>query len=479
MSVVRRLPMLLLPLAVIAGCSGSGGHSPAATGARPASQRAGGSGWTAQLDAVESPQPTLHGFAFHTLGPQGAFRVAAVDATAGHLLWSADASPSLTAPGVAQSLLVVNGGKTVVWLSPGNSAQNGDVSITAADAMTGRFEWSYGAGSYLTSSPPSACHGGTQICAVGMAEGASEVSVVALDARDGHVVSSQDMPNVTTARELGPSPDPGTIGLLDTVGSLAAVDYDGRMLWTKADADVFGGLRVSPNDGWDIGSSGGHFIGNLGYEGAADQGPQSTTFTTAHEPGVTAAFDITTGKTLWVRPDTAVDCGSLTFNAAHPVLCTGSYTLDLTNASQSKVLSSDITLEGIDPSTGKSRWTWHAGNLPGLVVPSGDIVQDDDTHFTVRTGATLTTIDLDHGPARTANHTAGWCESSRNVQTSLTIFKTEDPDGTYRGWAISPCSADGKALASPATTPSFAGGKADGMFAWTDNAGTVRAVRSR
>jgi outer membrane protein assembly factor BamB len=491
MSVIRTAATAIPLVIAMASCAGGGDQPPGAVHSSDAAPTVAAptvasparltSAWTAAVGAVESPQPTRHGFALHVLSDRGTFEVVSVDAASGRILWRTDASPSTIAPGVNQSVAVVNGGRTVVWLSPGASGRAADTSIVAADAESGRLAWTYGGGGYVTGSPPTACHGGAQVCTIGAIEGAGTVSFMALDAATGKVVAQQPLSGGTAPRALDGRPAGSaaadTAGLLDTNGTLTGIDYDGRVLWSRLNSAVFGGERVSPNNGWDIQLRDGRWIGSLGYEERLDRSTSANSYQFTREPAVTAAFDVATGQTAWVRPHTYVACGSISFDVRHPVLCSGSGSIDLSDPTRPRGIIADITLEGVDPSTGRPRWTWHAGNQPGLVVPSQDVIRIDDTHYAVRQGQTSTTLDLDRGPSSVPTGKVGWCPSTRYVRTSIPPADN-NIDGRYSAWGIHPCSVEGRTVDIPATTPDFAGGTVGGVFAWTDETGTVHAVKT-
>lgn len=106
---------------------------------------------------------------------------------------------------------------------------------------------------------------------------------------------------------------------------------------------------MSPDYGDSIQLADGRYIGSIGRVGGAS----AHTTRKVEDWVATAAFDAATGRTLWTRPRSSVDCGQLRFDIAHPVLCTQTGRVE--GSDDDAVSGLDVTLEGIDPATGKAR----------------------------------------------------------------------------------------------------------------------------
>ncbi|MCM3885283.1 PQQ-binding-like beta-propeller repeat protein [Frankia sp. R82] len=426
--------------------------------------------WSSTLRAIGTPQAAGRSAVFDVLTDQGTFELVSLDPKNGRVRWSAPASPSDIAPGVVINPLVIDGGRTVVWLEPSGDLSSGHVSVVAADTTTGQRRWQLGP-SWTVTMYPRAC-GNDVVCVSAVIAG--NAYRVAVDTRTGNIRSQT--PFDTDAREIGED-------LLQVGNQLTAITRDGRQAWSRTSSSVFGGLDVAPDYGWAVYLDDDRYVASLGYT------PSPETLQAARQAmpydvdlsksGATAAFSAATGRTLWVRSDATVFCGSLQFDPEHPVRCVLKGTAH-SDGDHLTASDADVTLEGFDPASGTTTWSWHAGNLPGLVTgspsgaPSSDVLRADDTTYLVRSGGITTVLDLDHGPADRSPPDVNWCSSDNSVTVSFTI-DTRDDLHTYAASTWYPCTVAG-AAGAPVNTPSFAGARIGGDYVWQDRDGQVRGA---
>jgi PQQ-like domain len=460
---VRLAAALLAATALAVACTSGPGSESALPGGSgtPARDPRLPPAWTSTVDAVETPHAATGGFVLQALNAEKRFEMVSVDAADGRVRWRAPASPSRTDHGVGLHSTTVQDGRTVLWLAPGRVYRDGDVSLVAADTATGARRWSYGGGRLRLRSAPELCRDDRAVCLLANLAGAASPRSVVLDAASGRVLSDQPSPFTGGIRSI-------STDLYDAGEELAVVDDQGRLVWHRPATAIFGGVPVSPDYGWDLRRAGGRYVGSLGRVKESKK---------IDEIAATAGFDAATGRTLWTRPAASINCGQLQFDVAHPVVC------DRTGTAQgddgTKVSALDVTLEGIDPATGKARWKQHVGAVKSLYGDGTDLVRTGATTYTLRTADGLVTLDLDSGVRPGAADQEGWCVSNESATPAENVVGVNvgDPaDYDVERWA--PCRIDAAAPDRPIRTAEFAGATVAGVFAYTAGDGTLRAVRT-
>lgn len=463
-SVVASIRLIVgMAAALAASCTSSsapdGAATPSGDGLLPVA-------WTSTLIPVEPPKRAVGGFVFHAVSPQRRFEAVSVAAADGRVRWRAPASPSRVDHGVGLNLNTLGGGRIVLWMRPGRVYQTGDVSLVAADAVTGQLRWSYGSGRLRVRSAPRVCRHGAAVCLIAYRAGWEYPRAVVLDAVSGRIVSDRDAPFRGDVRRLATD-------LYAAGDQLAGVDDQGGLRWFRTAVKTFGGQKVTSDYGWHIHHGDGRYVGSLGRvrsDGAA-------TIDLAAIAG-TAGFDAATGRTLWTRPRAHVFCGLLDFDLDHPVLC--SYT-GTANADATAFSDLAVTVSGIDPATGSDRWRASLGAVQGLVKGGGDVIRTADTSYTVRTAEGLTRLDLDRGPQPGTALDTGWCTADADVSPAQNVSGVNRGDPTtYSAERWYPCRiGDGgtTALDRPAAPADFLH-STDGVLAYTTQDGALRAVRT-
>lgn len=413
----------------------------------------------------------------------GSLETVALDARDGSTAWTAAATPSDVTAGVPAELAVR--GDLVFYLAPGTGPL-GAARVVARNAASGRIVWRGPLGAFFTW--PEICPDETAaVCVNGLTAGGAW-GQLRYAATDGRLLAAVRIgsPNYP-GRELGP-------GLFDAGArspeTLLAVTA-GRVAWQRRLADVFTLPRASSDGGWDFDRSagGGVFVGSVGVTPVIKNGKGSVDLKVA----MTAGFRIRDGGVVWRSPGTYL-CGQ-------PLPCPGraqsGYTSPSAVASGPSVgirmlargtvsfstgggipkVSHDAsaTLQGFDPATGRTIWSFAAGRDVQLMSDEGvpPLLGKDVIALRSPSGR-IVGLDLARGKTSTVlAHRAAWCETTIRYRLSHAQYYA-GKSGVYVGQsALHPCTADGRHAAIPARPPSFVGAIGShtaGMTAWSDAA---------
>jgi hypothetical protein len=455
--------------AVLSVVACSSGKAPPPTPSQPPAQGEEGpalsEAWTTDLKAMHLPLGTGSGFAFYRFTPDRAFEIVNLDAETGEVRWSEEASPSAIVGGEGLVPAVTPDRKRVIWMRSAKGFSRGLVTLVAAEEETGEVAWEFGAGKLEVQSTPSVCRDGKAFCVVGRRAPGERVTLMTLDIKTGKLVSDRAVSAAENFREVSE-------GLRDDGRRFLAVNGAGKQLWTRSFKEVFDGADVAPDFGWDIQLQDGRYVGSLGYRDNSGREPNSVDL---RRTGDTAAFDARTGRTLWVKHGATVQCGSLQFLIDHPMRCTYKGSLVAKNGAQD-YKGLEVTVEGFDPKTGKSTWTWKAGNVPALYEGGAGVTRIGPAQYAVKAGKGTTILDADEGPVGKASGRAlaGWCDGSNTAvpreNRQIASFGGDQGYNTF-GWY--PCSTIGDDLEQPPSTPSFAVTTVKGVSVWTDQDGEV------
>ena len=294
-------------------------------------------------------------------------------------------------------------------------------------------------------------------------------------------------------REVGPGLyDPGgrkPERLVATRGS--------RVAWRRPLAAIFPLPGASTDWGWNFDrvSRAGLFVGSPGW---APTRLSRTRATLDLARSMTAGFRIRDGAVVWrsrgnylctylpcpggVEGGTSSVAGARAGGPSVGVRlrATGTLSGDL-RGNSFPVPSRDARarLEGFDPGTGRTRWTFDAGHDPGLLtqvrlppqVAAGTIVVRDRGRFAA--------LDLASGRRRRLARSApGWCRKfSRYKEHAAYQPSSGPPITSYLGqYALFACRADGRRLPVPKRAPAFvgdAGAHVGGLVAWSDLDGVI------
>jgi outer membrane protein assembly factor BamB len=438
---------------------------------------------TDQILPAGTIRPVAGGFTFFGRTKAGTYELTTVNARTGKVRWRHPASESLPL-GQERGPVVV--GRTAVFTQMVNESRFTQ-QVVAVDVATGRVRWIHGRGGLSLFWAPEAC-------------GATTVCVSLHDTTTPPHTSTQRVRilDVGTGRQLSQSPPLDAVklapGLYDSVDhrQLVRTTTDGRQLWRRPIEAIFGDVNplevnvipttragrkwqtIGLNDNWDIQLGDGRYVGEIGGRGKLSVAKRLRYLDYA----AVGAFDAATGRRLWAARGATVFCGHLEFTLDHPVRCRKTGQVDLSPGAPDKWRLNDVnvTVEGFDPATGRTRWSWQAGSVRGLAIDYGDdhsVIRLDDTTYLVKAPAGTVLLDLDSGPRQVGGPLpTGWCFGETAATPKQTGYSYYWEGPLTR---LSPCDAAGKETKLPANTPAFAGARTGDIFAWPGGKG-LRAV---
>ena len=157
----------------------------------------------------------------------------------------------------------------------------------------------------------------------------------------------------------------------------------------------------------------------------------------------------------------------------------GSATFSTSGGAPHVSADASVTIQGFDPTTGRTSWSFNAGRNAGLI--SGQFFParlDPDTIVLRDHSRRLVALNLRTGsPRDVSSATAGWCERTLTYRLSNAGYY-RGKSGMYVGQAgLYACTVDGRRHSLPVRIPllvSEIGAKTGGMTAWTD----TNAVRA-
>jgi hypothetical protein len=289
-------------------------------------------------------------------------------------------------------------------------------------------------------------------------------------------------------RELGP-------GLFDAGSrspeTLLAISA-GRISWQHRLADVFPFAHASSDGGWDFDRAArrGVFVGSVGVTPVIRNGKGTVDLKVA----MTAGFRIQDGRVVWRSPGTYL-CGQPLpcpgrdqsgYTSPSDALASGPTvgirllargTVSFSVAGGAPKVSPDAaaTLQGFDPATGRTAWSFDAGRNIELMSEQGVPPRLAADTIAIK-GPAGRAVALDLATGKTSGlpaHAVAWCQTTIQYRLSHTQYYA-GKSGVYIGQnALFACTADGRRLAVPGRPPSFVGAigaTTAGMTAWTDAA---------
>ncbi|WP_207934026.1 serine/threonine-protein kinase [Actinomadura sp. KC06] len=445
---------------------------------------------TGAVIPVEEIRAAPGGFLAAGGTPTGRFEVLKLDAQSGAVQWR---HPMSDLRHGFNSHLQVQG-DTVVFTQKAGQRLNVE-QIVAVDVHSGRVRWRHGqAGLYLSNIVPHWCGTG-RVCF-----GVTDTTRPPSTATDRiHILDGSNGAKLSESAPLGYIPL-GT-GLRDSIDhkQIVRTTVDGKELWRRPISEIFGDVNplelsvADRKDGggpwrsiswsyhYDLQYKDGRYVGEIGAGGKFIEAEKRWRLDYA----TVAAFDGATGRRLWAEPGTTVFCGALKFTIEHPVRCRKTGWMDVSaGGSPEKWRFKDlsVTVEGFDPATGETRWSWRAGAVPGLGFSLPDdiegdrsVIRIDDRTYLIRTlhsGSVL--LDLGSGPRPVQDEPTGWCWSDDLVA------KTQKSSGERPYWTDPqrrwwPCDSRGGETKLPGSIPEFAGARSGDVFAWPGGSG-VQAV---
>lgn len=396
------------------------------------------------------------GFALYALNADAELEAIVVDAASGEVRWHHPANPSWIVAGVGLSIEADE--ELVVFLTGagGGAEERGVVHIAGADADSGEVRWLQRSLETVTTHP-SFCDDSEKVCVIGRQ---GSVRLFAVLGRDGEV---QALTAVDDGRIVS-----GNLFPTDDSSALKRLDFDGEEQWRRPTTELFGGAEVSPDNGWHFRNQDGRYVGQLGIDWREES---DDVFRMPLGDRVLAAFDEQTGEPLWSQVGTFV-CGGIAFTLDHPVRCRSDGQWVFEHEEQS--LDGEVTVEGYDPASGETVWSWEAGHAPGLIFSHESVRRLDTTTYLVTTDEGQVILDIATGDRQVSEEPLpSWCSERRDYSPALKMEGKHTNDLVVTEWW--PCHADGTALEQPMTVPEFAGARAGDVFAWVYD-GQLHAV---
>jgi len=455
----------------------------AVTAVSPAAgSSAAGHAWTRTgLGAVTQPAPVAGRFVLYAHRGT-ALEVVALNARDGSTAWTAPASASDVTAGVPAMLAVRAGTVFYLQTSPGAF---GTARVVARAATSGKLVWQSPAGRFVTW--PEICPDEpTAVCVDGALPsfGWGELRFSAANGGAMGLVTIGTASN--PGRELGQGLfDPGTRSP-ETILATAR----GRVAWRLPLSRIFTLPHASSDGGWNFDRYEGQrlFVGSVGTEPTIVGGKA-----TVHlDATMTAGFRIDTGQVAWRtaglyscgqplpcpgRPHTGYSSPGEPAGSGRPVglrlIEHGSATFSINGGTPAISPGATVSIEGFDPATGGTTWSFDAGRNTGLISELLVPARIDEDSIAIRTAAgRLVALDLRTGSTRPiSSSTHAWCE--RSIQYHLTnTGYFGGRSGLYIGQdALYPCTPDGSRVALPTAVPALVGhigAVTEAVTAWTD-----------
>ncbi|SDE52657.1 hypothetical protein SAMN05216270_12641 [Glycomyces harbinensis] len=403
-------------------------------------------------------------FILHALNAEDELVALGIEAETGERRWEYFATYSSTVAGV-QFDIDTSGARAVFMQVTDLENSFSWPDIALLDVNSGAVQWRYYGGA-VTAAPAFCGTDNEFVCFTSWLRGSGsdmEFQHIVLDAESGALVSTavlQDPRRLET--EL----------FIDADGNLMRIDLDGVERWLTPVSDLFGSNDLSPDNGWGFElHEEGFYYGGLGLISATDEEGH---YEADLSLGAVAAFDQETGESIWIEAG-VTRCPVFGMSEEAPVRCRADATF--TSVDEEGTFEGTMSIEGFDPVTGRSTWTWEAEGLgEALYTESDTVLQVTETVYLLALPSGKVLIDLSTGATSSAEGQVPlWCSEAETIRPGRLIHDDEDYNGraTVNRW---PCDQNGAPTGEVVTVPEFAGPAIGDHFAWIDGE-RLHAVR--
>lgn len=424
----------------VAGCAGqdAGGRSSEDTSEDPVAGPA--VAWTAS-DVEPVGQPVAVGdVAVVYESRDERLWLSAYDGGTGEQVWSTEATPSWTTPGVATEPQVVGPeDEPLVAMLARNDSAPLLADLALLDPATGDVVRTVPA-RHFRSVPGPCADDRQEVCVTAADEGTGASVPARLDAATGRLVAEKT-PAGWSPRTIGP------LGLVENglrTGdreSLALV-RDGAVAWELPLATAFGAGATTDN-GWSFVHDPEHdvFVGTVGipYRGSfTDRRTDLAGFRTV-------GIDGGTGDVLWTDDGTSTFCSPFAADERDPqvyVRCrhTGELHLQVTPAGGSDMSFDGLgtIVEGFDPRTGETAWSVDLGADDTLLAPDAASPMASSTAVALPTSDGTRVVDMASGEVRDAEEGEAFaCTTTRKFTYEDAVSLDGVPVHEHTGGSIS------------------------------------------
>jgi hypothetical protein len=357
----------------------------------------------------------------------GARRLIGLNAASGATLWSLPASSGSNSPGQAPALAM--SGDEVVYLRAAAGAPRGVAEVAAVAARSGRLLWQSGRG-YFSAWPIFCPDEPAVICTTGRAVvGSSQQGVeFRFDLRTGRQLGMLVLSADKHARLVGA----GLFDLAVRNPDVLAAANGATIAWQQRLQTIFPLPNGSTDRGWNFDRVEriGLFVGSPGRPPIV-----ATSQITVYSLGraMTAGFGISDGASAWLNAGSTYACnnlpcpGSPLRNVSLPgrlpgpslglrLRATGQVSYAPGQVGPKFTPDTRVSLEGFDPRSGQTLWSFDAGRNPGLITQTLlPPLLGPETILLHNAGGQLETLQLTDGTHdAAAARTIGWCRTTKS-----------------------------------------------------------------
>ncbi|MDQ1599860.1 MAG: hypothetical protein QOD68_1334 [Actinomycetota bacterium] len=481
MGIAAAVALALVAVGVLA-VTRSGDHRAAAA---PSSVLRAATPWErTDLHAVTQPVAVAGNRLLVYVGEAGKFRLVSLFVGSGVTAWALNASPSMIAPGTAPVTTVIGG--TVVFLQP--LAFPGAAQVVAVDVESGQVLWR-SAGGFFSGWPQVCPDDIGSVCLSGRMASAGDASSLRFDVATGRLGASVTAPD--GARELAPT----LYGSEQRNPELLVATSGGKIAWQRPLDEIFTMRGASTDRGWNFD----RLRHDKLYVGSVGAAP---TRTPAGKPAMdlartaTVGLRMSDGRLAWSdsgsyylcnqlpcagAPDPGVsDQAAATSAGARVGLRlrgTGLVSWSRRTLEPKVAANARGVIEGFDPATGKTLWTFDVTKTPDLLAmqpvatgPGGQISVTD-----AKGAAVL--LDLETGKTLALPAKAALACTAQTQYRTKVAYRTR-LGNTHRHLgqpAVFPCTAQGTRAEGPPPGATWVAIGGSRLAAWSDSTGVYAA----